>query len=445
MKTAAVSHLFRACAGILPAWLVCHNQKTRQASKNSVTMPATTTLLCFLGHVFFWLLWPSLVGAQETTLKRLERLTANEATLLGKARVLGQFNETARRFRLDQTGPRGRDYSLKMVWAPRRQRVLFCGANHGVPHRLNDVWEFDLATLSWHLLYAPDNPRDYLGLGKDFSDVEFRDGVLITQRGGPAVIGHTWWGLTWDPQSRLLLMMNTWVTDRKKAVEQLGGDPEQLYQGPPLWAFSPESGRWQMIKTSPPWPRPIFGGMLEYIPAWKGTLWHANNWKMQADWLYDGRENRWKDLKSNAPTDDFQEQSPAPEQVGYYDPGRRLVIVQRHRDTFHYDVQTHTWHKVLSGKKDSKDLPFGHNAFSPMYHDPISGHGLLIEFKTNTLWAYDPDNTTWTRLQPTGDKLLEGNKRLAYFDPARNVFVVIEGTNVWAYRYQQRSLPDAKD
>jgi hypothetical protein len=29
-----------------------------------------------------------------------------------------------------------------------------------------------------------------------------------------------------------------------------------------------------------------------------------------------------------------------------------------------------------------------------------------------------------------------GRKRLAYFDPERNVFVVIDGTTVWAYRYR---------
>jgi hypothetical protein len=34
----------------------------------------------------------------------------------------------------------------------------------------------------------------------------------------------------------------------------------------------------------------------------------------------------------------------------------------------------------------------------------------------------------------------EGNKRLAYVDRARNVFVIIEGTTVWAYRYR---LPGA--
>ena len=185
----------------------------------------------------------------EKVVAKIKALKSNQAVLLGRAKVVGNFNQVAKRWNLHKTGPRGRDFTIKMVWAPERQRSLFCGANHGVPHRLNDVWEFDLAALSWIMLYAPDNPRDYTGLGKDFSDVEFKDGILVTKRGGPAIIAHTWWGLTYDPKSRMMLFMNTWVTNKKKMVELLGGDPSKLYSGPPLWAFSPESGQWRMLKT----------------------------------------------------------------------------------------------------------------------------------------------------------------------------------------------------
>ena len=71
------------------------------------------------------------------------------------------------------------------------------------------------------------------------------------------------------------------------------------------------------------------------------------------------------------------------------------MIVQRHKATHHYDVKTNTWKKVLSADKDSDQVPFGHDAYAPMYFDPVSGHGLLVEFKTNDLWAYDPDKPTW--------------------------------------------------
>jgi hypothetical protein len=83
----------------------------------------------------------------ETVLAKIQALKANQAALLGQAQVVGEFNEVARRYNLHKTGPMGRDFTIKMVWAPERRRALFCGANHGVPHRLNDVWEFDLTAV----------------------------------------------------------------------------------------------------------------------------------------------------------------------------------------------------------------------------------------------------------------------------------------------------------
>ena len=52
------------------------------------------------------------------------------------------------------------------------------------------------------------------------------------------------------------------------------------------------------------------------------------------------------------------------------------------------------------------------------------------------MMAYDPDRYKWTKLDPEGDPMPTGRKRLAYVDPIHNVFVIIEGTTVWAYRYQ---------
>ena len=378
------------------------------------------------------------LSANESALEKIQALKPNHAIIVGQAAVMGEFNEVAKKYDLQKTGPRGRDFTIKMVWMPDRRRVLFCGANHAVPHRLNDVWEFDLAAMTWVMLYAPDNARDYTGLGKDFSDVEFKDGIFITKRGGPGIIGHTWWGLAYDLEQKQMLFMNTWVTEEKKAAAQLGGDPAQLYTGPPLWAFSPETRKWKMLKTAAPFPRTIFGGLLEYIPDLRGTIWHANNWQMRATWLYDAKTNGWRDLKSNGSLAAFEKEAVTSEQVGYYDPQRRLIISHRHKSTHHFDPRANTWRQTVNADKDSDVVPYGHDAFSPMYHDSVSGHGLLVEFKTHTLWAYDPDKITWTKLRPEGDKMPEGNKRLAYVDPIQNVFVIIDGATVWAYRYRRQ-------
>ncbi len=367
---------------------------------------------------------------------KLTALKPNHAVLLGKADVVGEFNDTARKYDLHKTGPKGRDFTIKMCWAPDRKRALFCGANHAVPHRLNDVWEFDLPSLTWSMLYAPDLPRGYTDLGKDFSDVEFKDGLLVTKRGGPAVIAHTWWGLTYDPKRKALLFMNTWVTDQKKAVVALGGNPADLYAGPPLWAFFPAEGKWKPFQAAKPFPVAIFGGLLEYIPELGGSVWHANNWQMRGTWLHDYDANTWTDLKANGGGKAFEAEAAEPEQIGYYDPARKRLIVQRHHDTHHYDPKKNEWKRVLRGDKDDGKSPYGHDARSVFYHDPLSGHGLLVQFQTNSLWAYDPDKVTWTKLAPEGDPMPTGNKRLAYHDPAQNALVVIDGTTVWAYRYK---------
>lgn len=369
-------------------------------------------------------------------IQELGALKANQAATLGKADVIGDFNETARRFDLHKTGPKGRDFTIKMCWAPERNRALFCGANHGVPHRLNDVWEFDLPSLTWSMLYAPDNARGYGDLGKDTSDVEFKNGILITNRGGPAIIAHTWWGLTYDSRHKALLFMNTWVTNRKKAVQDLGGNPAELYDGPPLWAFYPAERRWQAFKAPKPYPVAIFGGMLEFVPDLGGSIWHANNWQMHGTWLHDFTKDAWKDLKANGGGAAFEKVSAAPEQVGYFDPSRKIIVVQRHYDTHHFDPRKLEWKRVLTGDKDDGKTPFGHDARSPMYFDPASGHGLLVQFQTNELWSYNPDKTAWARLTPEGDPMPTGNKRLAYVDHALNALVVIDGTAVWAYRYR---------
>ena len=375
------------------------------------------------------------LAPNESVLLKLKELKPNHGVLLGKVSVHGDFNDVARNFNLHKSGPMGRDFSIKMVWAPDRQRALFCGANHGVPHRLNDVWEFDLTSFAWIMLYAPDNNRDYTGLGKDFSDVLFKNGVLVTKRGGPAVIGHTWWGLAYDPKAKCILFMNTWVTNLKKTVEQLGKDSSEIYPGPPLWSFNPATKEWKMHLVPKPFPIAPFGGMLEYIPELNGTIWHTNNWQMQATWLFEYKSNSWRNLEANK-GGDFAKAAAEPEQVGYYDPKRKIIVAHRHKATSHFDPQKNVWQKFVDADKDATDVPYGHDAYAPMVYDSKSGHGLLVELRTRILWSYDPDAKKWSKLIPEGDAIPEGNKPVIYFDPIHNVLVYIQGTNVWAYRYK---------
>lgn len=369
-------------------------------------------------------------------LQWLRDLPPGRGVVLGDARVEGEFNPVAREYALDRTGPRGRDFSVKMVWSPERGTAWFLGANHGSPHRLNDVWEFDLASLTWRLAYAPDNPRSYAGMGKDASDVVFRDGVLQTLRGGPAVIGHTWWGLTYDDKSRQIIYMNTWATDQEKVIRELGGNPDARYRGAPLWTFSPASSSWTALRPGQPFPRAPFAGLLEYVPVLDGVVWHSNHWQMRATWLYSTTSGGWRKLTEHGTAVDYVKDLPAQEQVGYYDPRRAMLVVMRGGRVAHFDVARNHWAKVLDLPKDSADAPDAHDARTPIYYDPVSGHGLLFDLKDDAVWSYDPDAKHWSRQAVSGDPVPQGKKRLSYFDPRHNVLVVIDGVKVWAYRYR---------
>ena len=212
-----------------------------------------------------------------------------------------------------------------------------------------------------------------------------------------------------------------------------------------MWAFSPSKRKWNPIKSTKPYPRPIFGGLLEYIPHLKGTIWHANNWQMRASWLFDNDTNAWKSLNANndspsqkpstqPATKSFETNAPMPEQIGYYDPQRKSIIVHRHYDTHHYKVADNKWTKVRTGDKEDRKTPYGHDARSVFYHVPDTGNGVLIQFQTNAIWTYSPDKHIWSKQRLIGDPMPSGNKRLAYFDPSLNVVIVIDRLKIWAYR-----------
>ena len=319
-----------------------------------------------------------------------------------------------------------------MVWAPERRRALFAGANHGAPHRLNDVWEFDLAAMSWILLYAPDNPRSYAGLGKDPSDVVFRDGVLQTLRGGPAVIGHTWSGLTYDPRAQRMVFMNTWPIAVDPLIRQVGGDPNERFRGPPLWTFNPRNRSWTILKTAPPWPFAAVGALLQDVPELDGQIWHMNNWQLQATWLLQA-SGKWTVLADRKSTPSFERTAPGRELVGYHDAKRRLVVAQYRKGSYHFDIQSREW--VCTVAADSiGPAPDGHDAFTTFCGDPANGLGILLDFRTRELWSYDPDHAHWKLMAPSGDPIPDGKHMLAYFDVALGVMVVLNGIEVWVWR-----------
>ncbi|MBL8026095.1 MAG: hypothetical protein JNL74_06780, partial [Fibrobacteres bacterium] len=152
-------------------------------------------------------------------------------------------------------GPGTRDYCNKWVYAPSRARALYCGSNHGAPHKFNDVWEYDLASNTWVMLHKPDS------------------GVVPC---------HTWWGLTYDRKRDELL----WAS---------GGGCGSWVDWHVYKPFQPENG-WTVKTFSNAAPGIGLGGAFEYIPDQDKLIWYFNDWASPGMRSLDPLTGSWSTL-----------------------------------------------------------------------------------------------------------------------------------------------------
>jgi hypothetical protein len=385
-------------------------------------------------------------------LKIIESLGENRCAKLPATRIVGEWNELTRQYHLDKKGPTSRNYCNKLVWAPERRRALFCGANHGSPHRLNDVWEFDLAANSWIMLHPPDSNdnRRWLSKEKLQQIAEVKDGVLrVKKSGAPVRTAHSWWQITYDPQLKALLWMDTWPGGARSLVKRMGGDVSKLYEGPPLWAYFPGDKQWEQPTPKSPYPSGAVATLLEYVPDLNGTIYYNPGYGRYQTWLFQSESKTWKNLNPKKATS-----MPVSEMVGCWDSVNRLLVVhsgtgkKKSIRTCHYDPKTNAWATTQEERTEGK-IPFGADTVARMYFDPIGKVSLLLTkgrsakkgggvARPPALWRYDAAKKEWKTLSPKGAWPPEmGKATLCWFDPAHNVFVVNTCTNTWVYRHKK--------
>jgi hypothetical protein len=319
-----------------------------------------------------------------------------------------------------------------MAWAPDRKRVLYCGGAYG-QGATNDVWEYDLAANAWVLLYVPDQP-----MKENWKTAVVKDEVVQTPRGGPTSPTHLWSGLTYDSDRHMLL----WVQSNEKlfmTVTNMKIPREQIYWGPQLWGYLPFEGRWEFQKgAAAELPSSLkrganCAGLLEYVPELDGAvLSNPDNGTN----IYSTRSKKWEFLDMKP--------SSGRESVSCYDSTNKLVIAHRGDEAGGKTSRawSSTWHFKVAEKKWEKinvEGPPAHDKDTVLYHDPLSGHCLLHRIRAMELWAYDAKAPKWTKLEPSlappGPSGYRGDP--AYFDPARNVFVMVRENGPWVYRYKR--------
>ncbi len=372
-------------------------------------------------------------------LKIIESLGEGCSALLPRFKVTGDLNAVAKRLKLDKTGPCARDYCIKMVWMPDRKRAIYCGANHWYPHRLNDVWEYDLPGNTWVCLYGPDKNKKTNR--SDWDDVAVdENGIFRTKRGGPASIGHTWWQLTYDSEKKAVMWLCAWGPDpafSKTLRGKMGAKPHW----PPLWLFYPYDRKWEPVvgsKFEGRKPKYINASALEYIPDIKATVWTT----VGGMWSYDSKGNTWTDLKPNDGGLKHRDpRSHAYEAVMAYLPSRKILVSAGFSRTKTgavgrtnvYSFKTNTWKKVAEGK----DVPMGYDSKTPFAYDSVADVCLMCD-KDKQLWAFDVDKAEWSKIIPKGPPPTGHLKSMSYYDPQRNVWVIHRSGKVWVYRHKRR-------
>jgi hypothetical protein len=377
--------------------------------------------------------------------KTLAALGEGCSAVLPAFKVTGDLNEVAKKWGLGERGPEGRDYCCKMLWMPGRRRAAFCGANHAYPHRLNDVWEYDLAANTWVCLYGPDMSKN--AKPENWKDtVVDENGIFRCKRGGPARVGHLWWQITYDPDRKAITWMCCWGSSAAFA-KALPGKMGGRHPDPSLWLYYPYERRWDPViksKFAGKKPRGANASALEYIPDRKASLWM----KQDGTWSYGAGNNTWTEMKPNGGALKHGDRlGHAWEGVTVYIPKRKIVVsAGGDRPTLDgkkkwvgrtnvYDVKTNTWKRVAEGD----GVPWGSTPATPFVYDSNADVCLLYHNRLKQFWVFEIDKAKWNRITPKGPDLPGKIRPMSYYDPERNVWVIQRGNKVWVYRHRRRT------
>lgn len=344
-----------------------------------------------------------LLPANPLVVDAVDNLKPNEGKLLSNFTCRDMFGGAGlSKFETFATiGPGIRNFCNKWVYANSRERALYCGGNHGAPHRFNDVWEFDLVSNTWTMLHKPDSNASPI---------------------------HTWWGLTYDQDRDKLYWMcvaNPWDTVKPPLFvydpyEQSGWrtqgiNPEQSMDG--------ISGYFPNIKSQ--------GSTFEYIDNQKKMIWYDKEWDGSGMLSYDPSTNKWSPILSQGATYFNCPDCPGQEALINYDSKNNLLVAFRTNKIFHYSFSEKRWSLVDSGSYNFTDFS-GCAAY-----DSDHGIHLVRDGVSSKIYSYNAATKTLTPIVPLGQAMTPNFQlTMCFYHKSKQVFVFYGHgvSNVWVYR-----------
>jgi len=425
----------------------------------------------------------SLYAPEQEIVKTLENLGEGEAVFLPNAKhKLNGIDIKAEGY---LSSPYARDYTTKMVYAPERQTALYCGGNHG-KGRTNDVWEYHLASNTWHCLFEADGgdhanhkgtlmflPNKFVkdpnyqmdeketelfALAKEWwlKNVDFKDGHYLTKRGGTLLHGHTWDTLVYDESIKKLIQGNgahcaqsPWLQHKftgmpmEEVQQKLGKNPNGVpYKT--MWLFDPEEKKWIHYASHDALAELRgMGASLCYLPDLKKTVCYVsaqnvtpNAFHMR---LYDGVADKWEELKPNGGQSISTlsiklKVAPSSETQLRYSPKHKKIVAVLATNTFCYDVVKNEWSLLNS------NIPFKANDANTIFeYDSTNDVFLLVDCRALKIASFDLKTNEWKTIEAKGAQLKKPPYCVGkgYYDPTYNVLVVQSAYTpyMWVYRH----------
>lgn len=326
----------------------------------------------------------------------IEDLQPGEAVRLPDFTVIGDGLDAFETFAT--RGPGIRDFCDKWVWAEDRGRAMYAGGNHGVPHKFNDLWEYDLPSNTWVMLHAPD------------------PGVSPS---------HTWWGFTYDPVRSQVL----WIS--ASSIWDTGG-----YEGPPLRVYDTVAQNgWSLLETEPPINAPV-ASALEYIPNRDLFVFYSNRWNGSGMHTLDPLTNAWTELIPQPDLYFDNPDAPPGESIIAYNSVNDVLVGFLGRSVYVYGFDDNEWVRVLDDAGD--DTVNISDSQSGSDYDPYSD--LHYVQTQGRLFAYDVQTNTFEDLEVE----LAPDFAMTYFDRGLGVVVLYDETSSHVV-YRHAALPEPGD
>ncbi|MEZ4104009.1 MAG: peptidoglycan-binding protein [Candidatus Paceibacterota bacterium] len=296
-------------------------------------------------------------------------------------------------------GPGVRDYSMKFPYSLKNGVAYYAGGNHGVPHKYDDVWSYNVVTNTWTMESAPTpgvyTLHTYWCLDYDDSKDRLIQFARIDDATGK-------WPLLQDPDPDIYLIQ--WTKAKKK------------WEAFPLQAGSDKLQNGYGCATVL---MPTLNKLITYAGTWEGT-------GMQAVDLTTGKVDTVID--SGKIYFDYQDIAPRVH-MGMEYVGNGQIISWENFNKFTYDFKTNLWSKEANFWPAETQVNW-----TGATYDPVNG--LIFFLSRGKFWTYDPITNKVQVLNVPNMPSDMYTEYMMYYDIKNNVLVIYEDKSNQMYVYR---------